>query len=209
MTRNTRLLILTVLIANIGIALGAIALKSGAWPAPNGLEVQVGPIPPRRVLTMLLIPIWMTMFWGLVELRNARRALKPAADFTRISAYGFVVASLFCVVVELWFANALVTGSAPGRMLVVRLTTLFLGGLIAAQGNFLAKSSPPTGEKAPEPSRWTRHVLRTGWGMVLVGVGLVVSALTLPTSALPWAMPVAVVLLVVNVVANRRNLRPA
>jgi hypothetical protein len=209
MTRNLRLLILALIALSSTVAFTAIALKTGAIPAPPGLDFAVGPLPRRGVPVMLFVPVWMALGWGMIEIRNARRSVKPARDFVRISALGFVAAAVMCLVVELWLADILLTGVGPGRYTMIRLMTLFLGGLFAVQGNFLAKSSPPTGAKAPEPSRWTRYVLRVGWVMVVTGLALAVCAFALPVQALMWATPIATVILLANVLANRRTLWPA
>lgn len=207
MSRNTRLLILAILILDLLIALTAFGLKMGVLGAPPGLGVRVGPIPPQALFALSFIPVWMSVGWAILEWQVARRSLRPAADHRRIVIGGFVATALFCLLVQLVFADALTTGWAPGGLLFLRLTTAFVGGLLAVQGNFLAKTNPPTGEKAPTPARWTRHVLRVGWVMALVGLALVVCSVVLPISSLHWAMLGGVTLIITNNLLNRRTLR--
>ena len=87
--------------------------------------------------------------------------------------------------------------------------TLFVGAMMAAQGNFLAKVAPPTGVGAAEPGVWTKTALRMGWAMALVGLGVMVCALTLRPPALFLVTLGATLLLIASAVRARRALRPA
>jgi hypothetical protein len=209
MSSKTRLLILALLAANLAIALAALVLRLGLVSAPPGLEVLNTPVTPRGVFALVFVPVWMGLGWAFMEWRLASRTLTPAADFRRISVNGFIAASLMVLCVQVWLSASVVMGAAPRPELVMRLMTAFVGALLAWQGNFYAKSSPPSGEKAPPPARWTRHILRIGWGMAIAGVALMVASAVLPLAILRWATLVCVVVLLANNLANRKGMRAA
>lgn len=206
MTRTLRLTIFAAFLASALMAAAAIALRTGAVAPPAGLVVQDGPPNGRMLFGVLFIPLWSLFGWTMAEWRGRRRNLKPAADFLQTANLGFAAAILFCAVMQAWIVMHAITGQAPGREFMVRLSVVFVGALTAVQGNFLAKSSPPSGEKAPSPAAWTRHVLRIGWGMVLVGLAMLAAGLMLPFRVVVWSGVVGVALLVVNALVSRRGL---
>jgi hypothetical protein len=207
MSRSARLTILATILLTAAMGAVGVALRMGRLAAPAGLDVLGGPLDPHAWLAAFLGPVWIALGWTVVEWRASRRSAKPAADFLRLNSGVFVAAALFVVLTQVWLVASLVTGAAPGREPMVRLCIVFVGALFLVQGNFIAKSGPPTGEKAPAPGAWTRHALRTGWLMVLVGAALVACGLLLPFAAVTWSGAAGTALLLVNAVANRRRLR--
>jgi hypothetical protein len=209
MSRNARLLVLMSFVASALIALGALGMKSGGLPALPGLEFGVAAVSAKAVRVLAFIPCWILLGGAFIEWRLRPRAVRPSADYRRIQVAGFLASVAFCVLAQVWLAATFLLGRPPGGDLFVRLTTIFVGACVATQGNFVAKAAPPTGEKAPPAAWWTRHALRLGWGMVVVGLALVVGALALPARALIWAILIAVTALVALLLLNRPPTRTA
>jgi hypothetical protein len=119
------------------------------------------------------------------------------------------VAAAFIVATQGFFAYVDVTGTSLNRELIARGAAVFLGLWLTVHGNAAAKIDPPSGDGAPAAGLWTRTLLRFGWIMVALGLGLVFFALVLPDPRL--LSPVMIAILVVAVALElqyRRMTRP-
>ena len=101
----------------------------------------------------------------------------------------------------------LVPPSPLGRESFLRALVVFMGVALAVRGNFFGKLAPPTGDRAPDPGLWTRSALRTGWGLALLGLVLVVSGIALPIRALVFVFPPVSIAMVALAVQQRRVMR--
>jgi hypothetical protein len=185
------------------VLLGALAWK---WPL-NAVFADE----PRRVIgqaaVMAFCPLWLMCGWLIAQRRLVTAIPKPSEDYRQWTETSLVASGLAMAVMQGWTARNFIMDDSMGRLAMLRAITVFLGALTAAQGNFLAKVAPPSGPGAPAPGVWTRIALRSGWTMALVGLGVMVCALTLRMPAL-FLVPVAATLvLLVNAIHARRAMR--
>lgn len=186
------------------VALGALAWK---WPLAEAYAAE-----PRRIIgqvaVMAFCPLWLMCGWLLAQRQLSAAIPRPSEDYRQWTETSLVAAGLAMAVVQGWTARNFIMDESLGRLAMLRGITLFLGALTAAQGNFLAKVAPPSGPGAPAPGVWTRIALRSGWAMTLVGLGMMVCALTLRMPALFLVPVAATLLLLANAIRARRALRP-
>jgi hypothetical protein len=191
MTRAVKLIVLLAILEMILVDLALVAF--------NGVTLS-GHDPSHRYLFQLVFfPVWS----GLGAAYASRRlsAQKPRLSYThrRYLETGLVAAVVSVAALHGFIAYTRAHGLDFDRVIFLRLTIVFVGVGMIAQGNFAAKLDPPTGERAPAAAVWTRAVLRLGWIMVLVGVVLTVAALAAPPVVF---MPVLLVSLGLAVAAE-------
>jgi hypothetical protein len=191
------------------MSLAAAGLRLGLIAAPGVPVPEVGAISPRGLFVISFMPVWLVVAWLIAWAQKRRSRMRPSDDYRRVANRGLLAVTGFAALPHLWLLTSFVTGSAPGREIMVRACIVFVGLMFAVQGNFMAKSGPPTGEDAPSPGAWTRHVLRVGWAMVLVGVVMVICGFVLPFEIVAWTGLATVPVIVFTVHASRRRMRAA
>ena len=162
-----------------------------------------------QAVTLLVYPLWLAAGWGLARKRLASARLTPSAEHVRWFETGLMVAGLVLVAIQGWTARNFIMDETLGRQTMLRGITVFVGVLTAVQGNFIAKVAPPSGVGAPEPGAWSRTMLKIGWGMAAIGLAIVACAVSLPTRMLMPVMLVAVAMLTINSLIQRRRLKPS
>jgi hypothetical protein len=186
------------------VALGALAWK---WPLAEAYAAE-----PRRIIGQVWVlifgPLWLAGGWLLVQRKLAKALPRPSEDYRQWTETSLIALGVGLAVMQAWVARNFIADDTLGREVLLRGMTLFIGAMTAAQGNFLAKVAPPTGVGAAEPGVWTRTALRMGWAMALVGLGVMVCALTLRPQALFFVTLAATLLLVANAIRARRALTP-
>ncbi len=188
----------------------AIALRLGVVAPPAGIVVEEpGAISGRALFAVTFMPVWLVIAWALADRQKRRLRMRPSDEHRRVANGALLAVVAFSALPHLWICTSVVTGSAPGRELMVRACIIFVGAMFAVQGNFLAKTAPPTGEDAPSPGAWTRHVLRVGWSMVVVGVVMVVCGIVLPFSLVAWTGIATIPVIAFTLYASRRRMRAA
>jgi hypothetical protein len=184
------------------VALGALAWK---WPLADAFEAA-----PRRmfgqVWVLIFGPLWLAGGWLLAQRKLATATPRPSEDYRQWTETSLIALGVGLAVMQAWVARNFIAEDTLGREALLRGMTLFIGAMTAAQGNFLAKLAPPTGAGAPEPSVWTRVAMRMGWAMALVGLGVMVCALTLRPPALFFVTLAATFLLMAGAIRARRAL---
>jgi hypothetical protein len=160
-----------------------------------------------QVVVIAFCPIWLAAGWLVAQWRLATAIPRPSDDYRRWTEASLVASGLLLLVMQAWTARNFIAEENLGREALLRAVTLILGAVTAAQGNFLAKVAPPTGERAPAPGVWTRVALRMGWTMALTGLGVMIAALVLEMPALFFVPLAAVLALLANAVTSRRALR--
>lgn len=190
------------------VALGAVLWK---WRV-GGLD-SLDALEARRLtaqaVTMLAYPALLAAGWWLARRRLSSARLTPSAEHLRWFETGMIIAALMLAAIHGWTARNLIMDETLGRQAMLRGVTVFIGVFTAVQGNFIAKVAPPTGVGAPEPAAWSRTLLRVGWGMAAVGLVIVACAVSLPVRMLLPVMLVAVAVLMINSVLQRRHLKPS
>jgi len=186
------------------VALGALAWK---WPLAEAYAAE-----PRRIIAQVWVlsfgPPWLAAGWFLAQRKLATTTPRPSGDYRQWTEASLIALGVGVAVMQAWVARNFILDDDLGRQALLRGMTLFIGAMMAAQGNFLAKVAPPTGSGAPEASVWTRVALRMGWAMVLVGLGVMVCALTLRPPALFLVTLAGTLLLLANAIRARRALTP-
>lgn len=205
MSRSLRLTIYASLIVMTLLALGVFASRHGVLP---GLPAPAPEARPRPLLFFFFLPV----LWALCAVYFGRQLASDRPRFSdshrRFLESGLRVGSAFMVGLQGLGAYTNVTGAPVDHALISRVLVGFFGLWWATRGNMWAKLDPPNGEGAPVPAVWTRTAIRMGWVVVLLGLGIAVCALILPT---PWLLPVMIGVAAVCVpleVAYRRMLRP-
>ncbi len=194
-----------------GMTLVALAAIVWKWPLLAGLGALEDPAARRRVTgqiaVLLLCPLWLGGGWLLASRRLTRGVPTPSLEHVRWLEAGLMAAALMLAAMQAWTARNFIAGEMIGHGAMIRFVTIFAGALVAVQGNFIGKVGAPRGEGAPKPAVWTRMMLRIGRVMALIGIGIVVAALTLPLRPLFVVTMAAALMLVANSALQRRALR--
>ncbi len=114
----------------------------------------------------------------------ARPKLPLADDVRRVSEISLIAATIFMACVYSWVAAAAVLGQPPGREFGGRVLEAATGVFFIVNANFAAKTSPPQGW--PDPGRWIRATLRTGWVGVAAGLVILAGAIWAPPKLIVW-----------------------
>jgi hypothetical protein len=185
----------------------ALAAVGRAWR--TGALAAEGFRQPLLVAWSLLIPVvmWSVLAWTVRRFASDRPELAP--DHKRHLQGALGVWFVVLTALEGWLAyNFLRLGPPPlDRESFARLAFVVMGVAMAVRGNFVAKVSPPTGAGAPDPGRWTRSMLKTGWTLTLIGAAMVIGAMVLPVRLLALSPVLIAPALITAAVAQRRALR--
>jgi hypothetical protein len=187
------------------VALAVFAWRRGLLPwLPAG-----GPANVRAEFILIWAPAWFAVGAVFAGRRLASDRPRISDSHRRFLEGSMRVGAAFIVAIQGFFAYVDVSGATFNRELVVRGAAVFLGLWMTIHGNAAAKIDPPSGDGAPAAGIWTRALLRFGWIMVALGLGLVFFALVLPDPR--QLRPVMIAILVVAVALEfeyRRMTRP-
>ena len=185
MSRTLKLVMLAAL-----VEMSAVALGVGVWRW-NAVGDLAALSPAQRgrwwtgTLGMGFFPVWVAL-GALQWSRHCRRAgLRMAADTLRHQEITWIAAVALAVGVQAWLAGTML-GLVPEKAIGVRLVEALTGVFIMVAGNFAAKTSPPTGESAPDPAAWTRGMMRIGWSCVIAGLIILVASITVAINQMVW-----------------------
>ncbi len=183
MRRSIQLFVFGLVAAMVLVTL---AVATWLWDA----LAQAGGVPDRKLvihsLALMFIPLWLGLGALAIKWMLTRPGLQIADDSRRVAENSLVAAALLAVGVHLWTAAAAVLGEPPGREFGVRLVEAVTGIYFIINANFAAKTSPPAGW--PDPGRWIRATLRTGWVGVAAGVVILTSAIAAPVDWMIWVV---------------------
>ena len=176
MHRTVKLVVIAAIAWMTFVALGLIAWKG--WTTP-GLSAAH---PVRYTVFFLFYPIWLALGVAYLSRRAGSNRPRLSDNHRRYVEIGLVAVATTAAALQGLSAFAFLQSHALDMQVVVRLALVFVGAVVTVQGNFAAKLDPPTGESAPNPAVWTRAVLGMGWVMVVLGLAIIVGALTLPVA---------------------------
>lgn len=185
MSRTLKLVVLIGLLEMIAVALGVGAWR---WNAVGDLGALTAAQRGRwwtGTLLMGFFPVWVMLGAWLQARHMGRSKLRMAADMRRHSEITLLAAVALAVGVQLWLGGMML-GLVPERAIGVRLVEALAGVFIMVAGNFGAKTSPPTGDNAPDPAVWTRGMLRIGWASVIAGLVIVIASITVAINLMVW-----------------------
>lgn len=202
----------TIVFLNLAV-MSLVAIVALAWKRPDLTDLVAfdGSKAWRQlfgqVVVIIFCPVWMGLGWSIAQWRLATVIPRPSEDYRRWTEASLVVSGLALLVMQLWTARNFVADESLGREAMLRGITLFIGAVTAAQGNFLGKVRPPSGDGAPAPGVWSRVALRMGWAMAVTGLGVMVCAIVLQMPALFFVPVAAMLMLLANAVLSRQALR--
>jgi hypothetical protein len=133
------------------------------------------------------MPLWLAMGAWLEARKMARPGLTAAPDTRRYNEITLMAAAALAVGVQAWMAGSIV-GFIPKDSIQIRAIEALTGVFFMVVGNFAAKTSPPTGPRAPDAAVWTRGMLRIGWAGVAAGLVILVAAITVDIDQMVWAI---------------------
>ncbi|MET0275006.1 MAG: hypothetical protein ABW360_18620 [Phenylobacterium sp.] len=184
MSRSTRVFIWLLIAAMALVAVGILAWRADDFS--NFGDLAHGE---RRKLigysfALVFMPSWLALgAFGVGWMLN-RAAVLIADDSRSVAEKSLIASAIFCAGVQVWIAFAAILGEPPGREFGGRLVEAIAGILFIVTANFVAKTSPPP--HWPDPGRWSRATLRTGWVGVAAGVVILISAIAAPMSWVVW-----------------------
>lgn len=133
------------------------------------------------------MPAWLAMGAWLTARKMARPGLTAAPDTRRYNEITLMAAAALAVGVQAWMAGSIV-GFIPKDSIQIRAIEALTGVFFMVVGNFAAKTSPPTGPRAPDAAVWTRGMLRIGWAGVVAGLVILIAAITVDIDQMVWAI---------------------
>ena len=176
MSRTCKLIVIAAIVEMALVALAIFAWKSGAFP---GLPAP-RPIEHPHQFILFFAPVWFALGSVYAARRLASDRPRISDNHRRYLEGSLKAGAALIAATQGFFAYADITGAMIDKELAGRGLAFFLGLWLTIHGNAAAKLDPPSGEGAPSPSVWTRMLLRFGWIMVALGLGLVLCALALP-----------------------------
>ena len=191
-----------------------VALALAAWrlqPLGWSLEALAPTVRGRFLLATFMpafFPAWLGPGSWLAVRKMARPGLTTAPDTRRYNQVTLMAAAAFAVGVQAWGVGSIL-GIIPKDGVQIRIIEALSGVFLIVAGNFAAKTSPPTGERAPDPAAWARGMLRVGWVGVAAGLVILVAAITVALDQMIWIIFTATIVYVLAAVLQRRALHRA
>lgn len=201
MSRSTQVFVFGLIAAMLLVTL---AVTGWRWDT----YVEDGAFSKRKLMrytfALVFMPLWLGLGAVAIKWTLTRPGLRLAEDTRRVAESSLIAATLLMVGVHLWTAAGAILGEPPGGEFGVRLVEAVTGIYFIMNANFSAKTSPPPGW--PDPGRWIRATLRTGWVGVAAGVVILASAIAAPVEPMVWIVGGATLAYVVAAVLNHRGL---
>lgn len=138
-------------------------------------------------LGMFFFPVWVGGGSWLQARKLNQRGLVLAADSRRFTELTWMATLALAAAVQAWMAGMML-GFVPQREVGIRIVEALTGVFFMVIGNFQAKTSPPSGARAPDPAAWTRGMLRIGWLGVTAGFAILVAAIVAPIDTMIWVI---------------------
>lgn len=157
------------------------------------------------VSVMAFFPVWISLgsYMALRKLNRRGLTVDPATQ--RYHEITLLAVAALAIGVQLWLAGTML-GFIEKRPSNLRLIEALSGVFIMVAGNFAAKTSPPKGERAPDPAVWARGMLRIGWCGVVAGFVVLVTAIVAPIDAMPWVIIAVVATYALAAIWQQRNM---
>jgi len=199
MSRSTRLFVFGLIAAMALVTLAVIAWR---WD----VYAQHGAFANRKLvlttMALVFVPLWLGLGTLAINAMFARSmaAWPMADDQRRFTENSLIAAALLVAGIHLWIAAAVILGEPPGRAFSTRLIEAVTGIYFIINANFSTKTSPP--QRWPDPGRWIRAKLRTGWVGVAAGLFILVSAIAAPVESMMWIVGGATAVWVLAAVLN-------
>lgn len=200
MTRTTRLFVWSLIAAMALVTLGVLAWRADAFANPGGLTDRERLKLTGNAFALVFLPGWLALGTLFMMRTLARPKLRLADDQRRVAETSLVAASILMVGVYGWVVAGVVLGEPPGRAFGARLVEAIAGVFFIVNANFAAKTSPPQGW--PDPGRWIRGALRTGWVGVAAGLAILAGAIWAPMKSMVWIVGGATLAYVASAVLN-------
>jgi len=203
MSRTLKLVLIAAVIEMTLVGIAIAALRWQALPAPGA------PLSSRWLIGTLgpfFMPAWVALGSWLEARKMALPGMKAAPDTRRYNEVTLMAAAAFAVGVQAWLAGS-VLGIIPKDGIQIRALEALTGVFFMVAGNFAAKTSPPTGERAPDPAVWTRGMLRIGWAGVAAGLIILVAAITVAIDRLAWVIFATIAVYAATAVLQHRAMR--
>ena len=204
MSRTLKLVLIVAVIEMTLVAVGVAAWRLNAigWsleslPQPGRGRFLVG------TLMLGFFPAWLALFSWFAARKMARPGLKAAPDTRRFNEITLMAAAAFAVGVQAWGVGSIL-GLIPKDGVQLRAIEALTGIFLMVAANFGAKTSPPTGDHAPDPAMWARGMLRVGWVGVAAGLVILIAAMTVALDLMMWVIATATLVYVAASLLQRR-----
>jgi hypothetical protein len=200
MSRTLKLVLLAAILEMFVVAIAAAAWHWDAIASATDPQVRNKMLFSTGMFAFfpacLVFGSWLT--WKI-----ARSGFPVAPDTRRYNEITLMAAAALAAGTQAW-AVAAVLGFIPKGGFGFRLIEALTGVFFMVAGNFVAKTSPPTGEHAPDPAAWTRGMLRIGWVGVAAGLAIIVASITVAIDQMIWVIFIAsAAYLLVSVLQHR------
>jgi hypothetical protein len=198
MNRTTKLLLLLITLVSLALALGALGWR---WREAGDVMAIFAGSKPARGPFLLAAP---TVMAGVLVF-TIQSANPKASPYERFFV-GLTLVTNFLLLLALQTRMALVylEMAAPDGAFVMRLAVAVFGLAMAVRGNFLAKAPSPSEDVRGD---WARTTRRTAMILVGTGLGLAVSAVTLPMKGLLAVLGGVLVIVLTLSYVQRRTRR--
>jgi hypothetical protein len=157
---------------------------------------------------LVFFPFWVAVCSLYLYRRLTSDRPRISDSHRRFIEAGLMLVCPLTVALHGWTAYVFLHPAAVAPHAFWRILTAFTGAYTMVHGNFAAKLDPPTGDGAPSPAVWTRTLLRTGWAFTVIGLAIIVCALTLPRVEMLRVLLAVSALGIVAEVGYRRMTRP-
>lgn len=205
MTRTTRLFVWSVIAVMMLATAGVAVWRADAFANLESLSEHARRNLTANAFTLVFLPAWLALCTLGMTRALAHPALRLADDQLRFANRSLVSAAVFMAGVHVWVTTGAILGEPPGREFGGRLVEAVAGVFFIVNANFAAKTSPPP--EWPDPGRWIRATLRTGWVGVLAGGVILASAIFAPVGPMVWIVGGATAVYVATSVLSHLNLR--
>jgi len=184
MSRRTRLFVWSVIAAMMLLTAGIAVWRADALTNLESLSKHARLNLTVNTFGLVFLPAWLALGALGMNRMLAHPKLRLADDQRRFAERSLVSAAIFTGGVHAWLVAGAIIGEPPGRELGGRLVEAVAGVFFIVNANFAAKTSPPP--EWPDPGRWIRATLRTGWVGVLAGGVILASAIFAPVEPMIW-----------------------
>lgn len=200
MTRTLKLVLIAAVVEMMLVAIAVAAWRWQALPdAPSGRWFM-------GTFAAFFMPLWLALGSSVAANKMARPGLTAAPDTRRYNEITLMASAALAVGVQAWMAGSIL-GIIPKDSIQIRAIEALTGVFFLVAGNFAAKTSPPTGARAPDAAVWTRGMLRIGWAGVAAGLVIIVAAITVAIDQMVWVIFGATGLYAATAVLQQRAMR--
>jgi hypothetical protein len=200
MSRRTQVFVWSLIVAMALVAVGMLVWRADALANLGGLTDRERSRITKTMFGLVFLPAWLAFGTLFMTYMLSRPKVRLANDQRRAGEISLVAATILVAGVQAWVAAGAVLGEPPGREFGARLIDAIAGVFFIVNANFAAKTSPPQGW--PDPGRWIRATLGTGWAGVTAGLVILASAVWAPIMSMGWIAGGATLVYVLAAVLN-------